>query len=76
MWSVLRDRCSPVLVDVKKNSAGPIMVSLAVLGALSRANGGGYVTFLNFCAYFSAGRSADTVRSLFSLADFFQNSRM
>lgn len=29
-----------------------IKISLTVLAALSRSNGGGYVTFLNFCAYF------------------------
>lgn len=55
MWSVLRGGRNPVLVGGRGSNAArhlPPMVSLAVLAALSRANGGGYVAFLNFCAYF------------------------
>lgn len=55
MQSVLRGRCSPRLHRWEReqcSQTAPIMVSLAVLAALSRANGGGYVTFLHFSAYF------------------------
>lgn len=58
------------------SQASPVMVSLAVLAALSRANGGGYDTFLNFCAYFWVSRSVDVVRRLLCLADILQSSRM
>lgn len=69
---MLRGTCNPDLVSGLLNSASPIMVSLAVLGALSRATGRGYVTFLSSHAYFSESESVDVVRSLLSLTCFFQ----